>query len=185
MRHDMRAKPLYRLLYAVKPAPIIARQTDHLVDTLGGGDRRVRPEHQHVTLAVTADHVDYPYAVVKALLRAGTGVMAEPFDLPLDRLRYSNRSAALRPSRTVPLLQALQREVAAAMRGAGVALRPDWSFSPHQTLFYRQGRPEQRRVEGFTWRVEEFVLLCSHVGRTRHDILATWPLKGDGQFSLF
>ena len=185
MRHDMRTKPLFRLFFALKPAPVIARQTDHFAETIGGGEDRIRPDHQHLTLAVTADHVDYPYAVVKALLRAGTTVMAEPFDLLLDHLSFSNRSAALRPSRAAPLLNDLQRSVAAAMRGAGVAMRPGWSFSPHQTLFYRQGRPEQRKVEGFPWRVEQFVLLCSHVGRTHHEILGTWPLKGDGQYSLF
>lgn len=185
MRHDLRIKPLYRLFYALKPTSVIAHQTDHFAAMLGGATRMVRPEHQHVTLAVTADHVDYPYAVVKALLRAGTTVMAEPFDLPLDRLSFGHQSAALRPSRAVPLLNALQQSIIAAMRGAGVALRPDWSFSPHQTLFYRAGPTEQRGVEGFTWRVEEFVLLCSHVGHTHHEILGTWPLKGDGQYELF
>lgn len=185
MRHDMRTQPLYRLLFALKPSEIIARQTDHFAESIYSGQRRILPEHQHLTLAVTADHVDYPYAVVKALLRAGTGVMAEPFDLLLDHLSFSNRSAALRPSRAVPLLTDLQRSVADAMRGAGVALRPSWSFSPHQTLFYRAGRPEQRKVQGFSWRVEQFVLLCSHVGHTHHEILGTWPLKGDGQYRLF
>lgn len=185
MRHDLRIKPLFRLLFALKPTPVIARQTDHFAEHLAGESPRISCDHQHVTLAVTVDHVDYPYAVVKALLRAGTTIMAEPFDLPLDRLSVSNRSVALRPSRTVPLLNALQERIVSAMRGAGVALRPDWGFSPHQTLFYRAGSPEQRRIEGFTWRVEDFVLLCSHVGRTHHEILGTWPLKGDGQYNLF
>jgi 2'-5' RNA ligase len=83
------------------------------------------------------------------------------------------------------LLNALQRSIIDAMKGAGVAMRPGWSFSPHQTLFYRNGRPEQRRIEGFHWRVEQFALICSHVGRTRHKTLGTWPLTGDGQYSLF
>ena len=185
MRHDLQSKPLYRLLYALKPTLRIARQTDHFADTLGMSGHRVRPEHQHVTLAITADHPVYPYEAIKALQRARSGVRAEPFDLPLDRLSFSNRSAALRPSRKIPPLHALQREIVAAMGGQGIGLRPDWSFRPHQTLFYREGRPETRRVDGFTWRVEQFLLLCSHVGRTRHEILGTWPLKGDGQYSLF
>ncbi|WP_340264750.1 2'-5' RNA ligase family protein [Sphingobium mellinum] len=185
MRPAMRIKPLYRLFFALKPTAVIARQTDYFAASIGGGQDRILPDHQHLTLAVTADHVDYPYAVVKALLRAGTGILAEPFDLLLDQLSFSNRSAALRPSGAVPLLSDLQRSVATAMRGAGVGLRPDWSFSPHQTLFYRDGRPEKRKVDGFSWRVKQFVLLCSHVGHRHHEILGTWPLKGDGQLSLF
>ncbi len=138
-----------------------------------------------MTLAITCDYADYPYAVIKALLRAGTGVMAEPFDLRLDRLTVGHRSAALRPSHAVPLLNALQKRIAAGMNAAGIALRPGWSFSPHQTLFYRDGRPEQRPVEGFGWHVDRFMLVCSHVGRTHHETLATWQLKGSGQYSLF
>ncbi|APL96322.1 2'-5' RNA ligase [Sphingobium indicum B90A] len=176
---------LFRLFFALKPTALIARQTDHFAESIAGGARRIAVDHQHVTLAITSDHVDYPYAVIKALMRAGTGVMAEPFDLRLDRLSIGSRSAALRPSHNVPLLGALQRRIAAATKGAGVMLRPGWSFSPHQTLFYRDGPPEQRRVEGFGWHVDRFMLICSHVGRTHHETLATWTLKGSGQYSLF
>lgn len=42
MRHDMRADTKYRLFFALKPSTIIARQTDHLAETLGGGERRIR-----------------------------------------------------------------------------------------------------------------------------------------------
>jgi RNA 2',3'-cyclic 3'-phosphodiesterase len=185
MRHDMRAATLYRLFFALKPSVTVARQTDHLSEQLGGGERRIRLDHQHMTLAVTADYVEYPYAVIKALLRAGTSVRGEPFDVRLDKLCFSNRSAALRPSRSVPLLNELQRAIADAMWRAGVALRPGWSFSPHQTLFYREGPPSQQSIDGFLWSLDQFVLVCSHVGRTRHDILGTWTLKGDGQYELF
>ncbi|WP_030540214.1 2'-5' RNA ligase family protein [Sphingobium sp. DC-2] len=185
MRHFIANRPLYRLFFALKPGSVAARQTDHFSHAMGTAAYRVQPDHLHMTLGVTADHLDYPYDLIKALLRAGTCVMAEPFDLLLDRLRISNRSAALCPSRSVPPLRRLQRQIIEAMGRAGVPLRPGWSFNPHQTLFYRPARPEQRRVEGFHWRVEEFVLICSHVGRTRHDLLGTWPLAGGRQYELF
>ncbi|EQB32846.1 2'-5' RNA ligase family protein [Sphingobium ummariense] len=180
-----RQAPLYRLFFALKPTPLVARQTDHFTESLAGRVPRIRIEHQHLTLCITADHVDYPYAVIKALLRAGTRVAAEPFDLRLDHLSFSNRSVALRPSRAVPPLAALQRQVANAMTRAGIASRPGWSFSPHQTLFYRDGPVDQRAVEGFQWHVDRFVLVCSHVGHTHHETLATWPLQGSAQYSLF
>ena len=37
MRHDMRADTKYRLFFALKPSTIIARQTDHLAETLAAG----------------------------------------------------------------------------------------------------------------------------------------------------
>src|SRR3546814_12924170 len=76
---------LFRLFFALKPTALIARQTDHFAESIAGGARRIAVDHQHVTLAITSDHADYPYAVIKALMRAGTGVMAEPFDRSEER----------------------------------------------------------------------------------------------------
>ena len=176
---------LFRLFFALKPSLPIARQTDHFAESIADGARRIAVDHQHMTLAITSDYVDYPHAVIKALLRAGAGVAAEPFDLRLDRLSIGHRSAALRPSHGVPPLTALQRRIVEGMSGEGIALRPGWRFSPHQTLFYHDGRPEQRRIEGFQWHVDQFMLVCSHVGRTHHRTLASWRLSGTGQYRLF
>lgn len=185
MRDDRPSPVQYRLFYALKPSPLIARQTDHFAATLAPGLPRIPLEHQHVTLALASDHEDYPYALVKALLRTATTVRADPFDLPLDRLSIGPGSAALAPSRSIPRLRTLQHAVATAMKRAGASLRPEWHFSPHQTLFYCKRPLGARAVTGFCWRVEEFVLICSHVGRTRHDILGRWPLRGSGQYELF
>lgn len=182
---QVRTQPLYRLFFAVKPPPVVTRQIDHFAEGIDPTPQRIRPEHQHVTLGITADWENYPYERIKALRRAAAGIMAEPFDLMLDRLNMGGRSAALRPSHAVAGLKALQGEVADAMRRANVMPRPDWSFSPHQTLFYRDGPPDQRPIDGFGWRVDEVVLICSHVGRTRHELIGSWALKGNGQYSLF
>lgn len=180
-----RSPPLYRLFFALKPPPIVARQIDHFVETLAPDQQRIRIDHQHVTLGITADRTDYPYEQVKALRRAAIAIAAEPFNLTLDHLSYGARSAALRPAKAIIGLKRLQEQVATAMRRAGVGERPGWSFSPHQTLFYRDGRPDQQRIDGFGWRAEEVVLVCSHVGCTRHETLGSWRLEGDGQYSLF
>lgn len=181
----IRTRPLYRLFFAVKPPPVVARQIDHFAECLDRRAQRIRPDHQHVTLGITADWPDYPYERIKALRRAAAGIMAEPFDLLLDRLSMGGRSAALRPSHSIAALKQLQQQVADAMRRADVTPRPDWSFSPHQTLFYRDGPPDQRPIDGFGWRVEELVLICSHVGRTRHELIGSWPLQGSAQYDLF
>jgi 2'-5' RNA ligase len=176
---------MFRLFFALKPPPRVARQVDHFAEQLGPDADRVAIDRQHVTMGITPDYGDYPYAQIKALTRAATAVAAEPFDLLLDRLSLSGRSAALRPSSSSPPIRALHRRLSEEMRRGRVAARPGWSFSPHQTLFYRNGAPDQRAIEGFGWHVEEFVLVCSHVGRTRHQIIGRWPLTGDGQYELF
>lgn len=182
--HD-RTTTLYRLFFALKPPPVVARQIDHFAETLAPGQPRILIDHQHVTLGITSDRIDYPYEQVKALRRAALSIAAEPFDLILDHLSYGARSVALRPAKAIAGLKRLQDQVVTAMRRAEVGERPGWSFSPHQTLFYRDGRPDQQRIDGFGWRAEELVLVCSHVGRTRHETLGSWRLEGDGQYRLF
>ncbi|MES2174522.1 MAG: 2'-5' RNA ligase family protein [Pseudomonadota bacterium] len=182
---ESRTSPLYRPFFALKPPPVVARQIDHFAATLAPGADRILPEHQHVTLGITTDWPDYPYELIKALRRAAAGIMAEPFDLMLDGVHVGGQSAALRPSRSIAGLKTVQQQVAAAMARAGATPRPGWRFSPHQTLFYSDARPSQQRIEGFGWHVDEVVLVCSHVGRTRHEIMGSWPLKGDAQYRLF
>ena len=177
-------QPLYRAFYAIKPPERVARQIDHFADALDPTADRVPAGHQHITLGITTDAPVYPYERIKALRRAGAGIRAEPFDLTLDRLSIGGRSAALRPAHAVPGLTALRQEIIRAMQNADATTRPGWTFSPHQTLFYRDGRPDQRPVPGFGWRVEEVVLVCRHVGRTRHEIVGRWPLTGDRQYRL-
>lgn len=180
-------QPIHRLFFAIKPDPVTARRTDVFAEEIAAGARRVRPEHHHVTLAITKDYAHFPRPLADALLQAGTAVAADPFDLTLDRLAASRRSVALRPAKSHPPLMALQRQIASAVDRQRISQRPGWSFSPHQTLFYREGEPWQRPVQGFRWQVGEFVLVHSLVGRTRHDILGRWPLTGgsDGQPDLF
>lgn len=180
-----RAAPAYRLFFAVKPPPVVARQIDHYAEILAGGQARILPAHQHVTLGISADVPTYPQALIDTLGSVATRIMADPFDLLLDRLSYGGRSAALRPSRSNAALARLQRQVADALKRSAAPTRDDWTFSPHQTLFYRDGPPAQRRIDGFGWRVEELVLVCSHIGRTRHETVGTWKLQGDAQYRLF
>ncbi|WHO39788.1 2'-5' RNA ligase [Sphingobium sp. AP49] len=180
-----RTAPHYRLIVALKPPTIITRQIDHFAETIAPDADRIRPAHQHITMGITDDWRDYPYTLVKALHRSFTTIMAEPFNLSLDQLSEGGRSTALRPGHALPPLKDLQRKIAVAMKRAGVGARLDWKFSPHQTLYYRDASPATQRISGFHWRVEDFVLICSHVGHTHHEMLGRWPLRGSDQYSLF
>lgn len=182
---ESRTSPSYRLFFALKPPPVVARQIDRFAGTLATDVQNIPIENQHVTLGITDDWPDYPYEMVKALRRSAARMMAEPFDLLMDGVNVGARSAALRPSQRIAGLKQVRRQVADAMARAGAMPRAGWHFSPHQTLFYRAGQPAQQRIDGFGWRVEEVVLVCSHVGRTRHETIGTWPLLGDAQYSLF
>ncbi len=55
------------------------------------------------------------------------------------------------------------------------------------TLGYRSGEPFSERVAPVSWTADEIVLIDSHVGRTRHEVLGRWRLvEAEGeQLSLF
>ena len=80
---ESRTTPLYRLFFAVKPPALVTRQIDHFARTLAPDAQHVAAAHQHVTLGITTDAIDYPYEVIKTLRRAAGGIRAEPFDLLL------------------------------------------------------------------------------------------------------
>ncbi len=178
----------HRYFFALKPDEVTGRRTHVFAGHEIGPAHCIRPEHQHMTLAITDDFSEPFGFLVEALRRAGDAVAGDPFVMDLDRLSASRGSVALRPSHIVPPLNDLQARLARAMTEMGVPMRRDWRFSPHQTLGYREGEPFSRLLPGFRWHVAEFVLVHSHVGRTRHEILGRWPLRGrprDAQLSLF
>ncbi|MET0364355.1 MAG: 2'-5' RNA ligase family protein [Sphingobium sp.] len=155
--------------------------------TQPGWDRMLT-DRLHVTLAITPTFMNCPEDIVARLLRAGNHVAAAPFRLELDSLSIGPQSVALRPSRTHTAAKALHQALARAMAREGVPLLPDYTFSPHVTLAYRQGpSASQQKVEPFGWDVEDFVLIRSLIGRTRHISLGTWPLDrvAPVQYALF
>jgi 2'-5' RNA ligase len=166
---------LHRLFFAIRPDPATARRTCAFAEPFAAGAPLLPPERQHMTIAITNDYTDYPGGAEETLRTIGDGILADPFEISLDRIVASRRSVALRPSSRIPAFSALADMLGARMVSAGLQ-RHGYRCSPHQTLFYRQGEPWQRRTEGFTWDVREFVLVHSEVGNSRHTIRGRWPL---------
>lgn len=176
-----RGEYTHRFFFALKPDPVTARRTDVFAEGIAGGARRIRPEHLHMTLAITHDYPDYPYALVERLLEAGDSIRADPLTVTFDRLVEGYRSVSLRPSHRDPVLIALQKDIAAAAIAHGALLREDYSFDPHQTLCYRDGPVHQRRCPPIAWAVRELALVHSIYGRTQHATLRSWALTGAPQ----
>lgn len=170
----------HRYFFALKPDAETARRTAIFAETELGAQGLLAPDRLHVTLALTPDRTMEAADLVDALRRAGDAVRAAPFDLLLDRLSIGSRTAALRPAGKVPPLQALQAAIAQSMRKEGIAMRPDWHFSPHQTLRYRKSATTgTRAVTGFRWHVTDFVLVHSLIGLTRHETIGRWRLRAE------
>jgi 2'-5' RNA ligase len=139
----------------------------------------------HVTLLHLGNFAGgLPPARVEAAMSAAASIRMEPFSVEFD----SVLSFALKP-RPGPLvlvggegvagLHALHDALGPALQNAGSGDRADSAntpFTPHVTLAYGMPWIAPRPVEALSWNVREFALVHSLLGRTRHVVLARWPL---------
>lgn len=168
----------HRAFFALQPSPD-AGAAIHRQSLLCGAGRRVLPEHLHLTLAITEDYAALPQAIIDRMARIAGELRFVPFALTLDRLTGSERSLALCPSKRPSELMLLQLQLQRTLAFSGIR-RPNWRFSPHVTLLYRNGAPFSRPIAPIPWPVGELVLVHSHVGLRRHDIAGRWPILPRG-----
>jgi 2'-5' RNA ligase len=176
----------HRLFFAVRPPIVQARQIGHAALWLGAGHDGLKPEHLHVTMAILDDADSFPAAEAEAMTVAGGTIAAAPVQIIFDMAARSSRSMALRARRKNAALAALRSRIVDAMARQSLEQRHDYAFNPHMTLFYRDGAPGSRQITPVQWIADELLLIHSHVGLSRHDVLGRWPLTGaqDDQYTL-
>lgn len=71
----------------------------------------------------------------------------------------------------------MRRALVKAMLLEGLQVESPRSFAPHVTVAYSNALPEgDEPIEPICWNTQDFVLIHSHFGRSRHDLLGRWPL---------
>jgi RNA 2',3'-cyclic 3'-phosphodiesterase len=107
------------------------------------------------------------------------------FAVAFDRTGdFRGRPLVLRAHEGTLALMEFRFALGKALESAGFAGRTRASFTPHITLAYlayREPANVKRRFverldEPVSWTVQDFVLVHSLLGRTRHIALARWPL---------
>jgi 2'-5' RNA ligase len=173
-----------RLFLAVFPDPAtVARLSALAADRCahhGLRGRPLLPERLHVTLLHLGDWAGLPPDVVDATMKAAARVRAAPFEVMFDRVasfdgRRDKLPFVLRADGGNAPLRAFQAHLAVLLREAGVA-PAEAGFEPHVTLAYDARKVAVEPVAPIGWRVDEFVLVHSLLGRTRHIRLGRWPL---------
>ena len=149
------------------------------------GGRAVRQELLHVTLNAVGDHPALPVALIDAARAAAERVRFEAFEARFDRIgSYTgSRSAggliAMQGDTGVLAIIRLQRVLAEQMCRAGIGayVRRSW-FTPHVSLLYGARPVTQRLVPPVRWVARKLLLAHSEVGRSRHNVLGEWALRG-------
>ena len=169
----------HRLFFALlPPAEVIAAIGEHRA-SVGLTRGFISDDRLHMTLAITDDHdTGPPPPLTTAALAAGAAVRSAPIHVLLDEAVGGAGTIVLRSHEKLDHLFALQRRLASSLSAAGVPMRRGWRFNPHVTIGYRRGAPFAAPILPISWRAQDLVLIHSHVGLTRHDILARWPLVG-------
>ena len=140
-------------------------------------------ERLHVTLHFIGVFADLPQGIVARTREAAASVKRTPFDVVFDRVKSfsggkGKRPIVLRSSSGLEALVAFQRALSGAMARAALDRFKQPKFMPHLTLLYDSRRVAEQAIEPIGWTVNEFVLVRSRLGLSRHETLARWPLSG-------
>jgi 2'-5' RNA ligase len=180
-------RPTDRLFFAIFPPVDIGRQ---LLQSAQGwrNDHGMRSPLQaldrlHVTLHHVGDHEGLPEALVAAAREAAASVAESAFEFSFDRVVSFGRAEGKRPfvlrgGEDVASLTKFQQAIGMAMRKAGLGRWVQLQFTPHMTLLYDDRLVGEQIVQAVGWRVNEFLLVHSLLGRTQHIVLGRWPLRG-------
>ncbi|WCT73260.1 2'-5' RNA ligase family protein [Sphingomonas naphthae] len=172
-----------RLFLALRPGTGEAAAIGRLVADHRVAGRAVRAEHWHVTLGLIGDFAGLCPRFVAMLLHSLGRAAFGACRLVFDQLVSGRQSVLLNASEPIAGVERLQRGLGRALGREGVPFPDPRDVRPHITLAYHgRGtlRPEERAVRDpilpISWQARELVLIHSHIGHQRHDVLGRWPL---------
>lgn len=163
-------RPLY---FMVKPPPAVALH----IAALSRGSRCPRAELLHITLLPFGDRLALPPRLLRRLLQIASDLEAAPFRVVFDRIVQGNGACALRGSEVMRGANAFQAKLASTLAKHGLSIKPRYRFVPHVTIDYRADDLSSEVIDPISWRVEEFQLVESVVGKGAHIEHGRWLLR--------
>lgn len=174
-RHD---NPLF---FALLPDEEATQQITRLVEQFRhthGMTGALRPLHVTLCDLIPRETAERTIEVASSV---AASIAAAPFRVALNRITRFGGGKAKRPlvlagDDGVAGLTQFRQSLCLELRKADLA---KWSasFTPHMTLLYDDPLPADQDVPPIVWMAEEFVLLRSLVGQTKHEVLGRWPLN--------
>jgi 2'-5' RNA ligase len=174
------SQPAHTWFFALRPSQEDALRLQTYAERFllshGVSGKRIGAERLHITLDLVGHDVEP--AIENVATRVGERVQCKAFDVLFDAaMTFSAPSAplVLLGGQGLDAVRALRTELACALADTGFA--PPHSFEPHMTLCYDpRHRLARTPIAPLGFRATEFVLVKSHIGFSRHEVLRTWAL---------
>jgi 2'-5' RNA ligase len=172
----------HRIFLAALPDAEIAGRIYALAEELkaryGFTANLIPPEHLHVTLFHLGDWAALPGEIVALASLASSQVRVPAFQVAFKRAESFRNSTGVHPFVLTGDRNAwsgMHDALRIALTDAGLGGATKGEFLPHVTLSYDKVRVKPHAIEPITWRVKDFVLIHSELGRTTHNHLGRWP----------
>ena len=171
----------YSLFFSIFPTSGDAQRIASLAASLqqmhGLTGRPLLQHRLHVTLHDVGGYTELPTDIVSTAKRAADTLALPAFEVMFDHALSFPGSGTyvLGGGAGCDPLAEFHKSLGAAMKDQG--LRAKNGFTPHMTLLYDRHPVAQHPIEPLRWRVKEFVLILSHVGKGQYDLLGRWPLR--------
>ncbi len=171
----------YKLRFSIFPgeeyAQYIFDRGVMLATDLGLVGNPQRVSRLHVTLHDMGGYDEFPQDRFDACVKAGDAFQAtrlKPFDVEFGEAATLGSNFAIFGDPDSELAR-LQQDLGKAIKSFG--LRPSSMVNPFITLLYNRVRIPKQEILPIEWRVEEFVLIKSYVGKGHHEFLKRWKLR--------
>jgi 2'-5' RNA ligase len=162
----------HALFFALQPDAAVAAEARRLARELG-----LTPNPRpHVSLVGLGGHLEPPSRRwVDRVSAAASRVRAQAFLIELNTLStFGAGAVVLRGQEGVIGIDMLADAICSALAAEGLGGKPP--AEPHLTVAWSMRFVPERRVDPVRWMARQLVLIDSHQGAGRHEILGAWPL---------
>lgn len=175
--HSAPGKALHNLFFAIRPPAAEAERIRAEAETWGLGGRLMRADRLHVSTLSLLRYSATPDDLAEQAADVAAAVRAAPFRVIFDRLAANGTSAVLLSSEPLDMLRMFRERLGFTLLRGGVDIRLQGRFNPHVTVAYGSRAIAETEIDPVAWTVEDFVLIDSVVGETRHIEVGRWPLR--------
>jgi len=174
--------PLDNLFFALLPdaeaAEKMASLAKHKCREHGLKGKPLLTSRFHVTLLRLGQFAGLPTHLIETATSVASEIKFPPFRIEFDCASSFGKRGdlpfVLGGGEGVEGVSAFQQILRVEMARTGLGIKS--AFTPHVTLLYDSCCVPKQNVDPVGWKVRDFVLVRSLVGRTKHIILDRWPL---------